>query len=102
MYAVIHDRGHQYRAAQGDKLTIDRREVEVGTTVELPVLLIADTAGIKVGSPFVAGAKAVIKVLKHQRGEKGIVGKYKRRKHSRRRHGFRAEQTVVEVISISG
>jgi len=44
----------------------------------------------------------VVKVLAHQRGPKGIVGKFKRRKHSRRRHGFRAEHTIVEVVSISG
>ena len=101
MYAVISDRGRQYKAAAGDRLTIDRSEAEVGASVDLPVLLVASDAGVKVGAPFVAGAKAVIKVLSHVRGKKGIVGKYKRRKHQRRRHGFRAEQTVVEVVSIS-
>ena len=30
MYAVIQDRGHQYRAAKGDRLTIDRNQAEVG------------------------------------------------------------------------
>ena len=102
MYAVIQDRGHQYRAAQGDKLILDLREGEPGSTVEMPVLLIASDEGVKVGAPFVAGAKAVLKIVKHQRGPKGIVGMFKRRKHSRRRHGYRAEQTVVEVVSISG
>ncbi|MBA3939116.1 MAG: 50S ribosomal protein L21 [Planctomycetes bacterium] len=101
MYAVISDRGRQYKAVAGARLTIDRSAAEVGTSIDLPVLLIADDAGVKVGAPFVAGAKAVIKVLSHIRGTKGIVGKYKRRKHQRRRHGFRAEQSVVEVVSIS-
>jgi large subunit ribosomal protein L21 len=102
MYAVIQDRGHQYRATAGDRLTIDRNTAEVGATVEMPVLLIADDAGVKVGSPFVAGAKAVLKVVEHKRGDKILIGKFKRRKHNLRRHGFRAEQTVVQVISISG
>jgi large subunit ribosomal protein L21 len=102
MYAVIQDRNRQYRAAKGDKLTLDRAEtLEVGSTVELPVLLLADGASVKVGSPFVAGAKAVVKVLQHSLGDKITVGKYKRRKHvTNRRKGFRHQHTVVEVISI--
>lgn len=102
MYAVIQDRGHQYRAVAGDRLTIDRNQAEVGATVEMPILLLANEAGVKVGSPFVAGAKAVLKVVEHKRGEKITIGKFKRRKHNLRRHGFRSEQTVVEVVSING
>ena len=102
MYAVIQDRGHQYRATQGDRLTIDRNQAEVGATVELPILLLANEAGVKVGAPFVAGAKAVLKVVEHKRGDKITIGKFKRRKHNLRRHGFRSEQTVVEVVSING
>jgi large subunit ribosomal protein L21 len=100
MYAVINDRGRQYRAAPGERLTLDRSEAVVGTTVEMPVLLLADESGVKVGAPVVAGAKAMCKVIAHERGDKGIVGKYKRRKHSRKRMGFRHEHTIVEVLSI--
>jgi large subunit ribosomal protein L21 len=101
MYAVIQDRNRQYRAAAGDTLTLDLAEHEVGATIEMPVLLVADGATVKVGAPFVAGAKAVCKVVKHQAGEKITVGKFKRRKHmTNRRKGFRAQQTVVQVVSI--
>jgi large subunit ribosomal protein L21 len=100
MYAVINDRGRQYRATTGDRLILDRSEAEVGSTIELPLLLLANEGGIKVGAPTVAGAKAVCKVVDHPRGEKGTVGKYKRRKRSMRRKGFRHEQTLVEVVSI--
>lgn len=104
MYAVIQDRNRQYRATKGDKLTLDRaEELEVGSTLELPVLLVADGASVKVGSPFVAGAKAIVKVLQHSLGDKITVGKYKRRKHvTNRRKGFRHQHTVVEVLSIDG
>lgn len=102
MYAVIQDRGHQYKAQAGDKLTIDRHDAEPGSTVEMPVLLIANNGAVKVGAPFVAGAKAVLKVVSHTRGAKGMYGMFKRRKHSHKRRGFRADQTVVEVVSISG
>ena len=103
MYAVISDRNRQYRASPGDKLVFDRNEaVEPGTTIELPVLLLADNGSVKVGAPFVAGAKAVVKVVQHTLGDKIYIGKYKRRKHmTNRRKGFRASQTIVEVVSIT-
>jgi large subunit ribosomal protein L21 len=103
MYAVISDRNRQYRAAAGDRLVLDRAEEHaVGSTFECPVLLVADGAAVTIGAPFVAGAKAVVKVLEHDKGDKITVGKYKRRKHmTNRRKGFRASQTIVEVVSIT-
>ena len=100
MYAVIEDRGSQYRAAPGDKLTLDRLAAEQGATVEVPVLLIADGANVTVGQPTIDGKKAVLKVLRHDKGPKVIAGTFKRRKDQRRRVGSRAAQTVVEVVSI--
>jgi len=103
MYAVISDRNRQYRAQQGDKLVLDRNEeAVVGSTIDLPVLLLADGAAVKVGAPFVAGAKATVKVLSHTLGDKITVGKFKRRKHmSNRRKGYRHCHTLVEVVAIS-
>jgi large subunit ribosomal protein L21 len=101
MYAVIQDRGRQYRAAPGDKLTLDRAAAEPGATLELPVQLIADGATVQVGAPFVAGKKAVVKVVAHTLGEKLRIGKFKHRKHmTNRAKGFRHCHTVVEVLSI--
>ncbi|MEK7412021.1 MAG: 50S ribosomal protein L21 [Planctomycetota bacterium] len=103
MYAVISDRNRQYRATPGAKLELDLVEAQPGAVLELPVLLIADGAAVKVGAPFVAGATAKVKVLSHQLGDKIIIGKYKHRKHmTNRRRGFRAQLTMVEVVSISG
>jgi large subunit ribosomal protein L21 len=104
MYAVIQDRNRQYRAAVGDTLTLDRAEEHpIGATFEVPVLLIADGDTVRVGAPFVAGAKAVCKVLEHTRGDKITVGKFKRRKHmTNRRKGFRHSHTTVQVVSVSG
>ena len=103
MYAVIQDSNRQYRATQGAKLTLDRNEeAAIGSTIELPVLLLADGENVKVGAPFVVGAKATVKVLSHTLGEKITVGKFKRRKHqTNRRKGFRHCHTTVEVVTIS-
>lgn len=100
MYAVIEDRGRQYKAEPGARLTLDRLDQEVGASLETSVLLIADGAQVEVGAPRLEGKKAVLKVLSHTRGKKGIAGTFKRRKDSRRRVGFRHEHTVVEVVSV--
>jgi len=103
VYAVISDRNRQYRAAPGDRLTLDLSDAQPGAVLELPVLLVADGATVKVGTPFVAGATAKVKVVGTVRGAKIIIGKYKHRKHmTNRRKGFRSISTVVEVVSISG
>jgi large subunit ribosomal protein L21 len=103
MYAVIVDRNRQYRAKAGDKLTLDRAATaKAGETLELPVQLVADGDTVKVGTPFVTGAKAVVKILDHTLGDKITIGKFKHRKHmTNRRKGFRAQLTVVEVVSIT-
>ncbi len=103
MYAIIQDRNRQYRAEPGARLVLDRLEDKnVGDTVEVPVLLVADGAKVTVGSPFVAGAKAVLKIVEHTLGDKITVGKFKRRKHmTNRRKGFRHMHTLVEVASIA-
>ncbi len=103
MYAVISDRNRQYRAAPGDRLSLDLVEAEPGAVLELPVLLVSDGSAVKVGAPFVAGATAKVKVLSHEKGDKVIIGKFKHRKHmTNRRRGFRAQTTLVEVVSIDG
>jgi ribosomal protein L21 len=36
------------------------------------------------------------------KGPKVITGKWKRRKNSRRRRGFRAQYTIVQIEAING
>ena len=102
MYAVVQDRGHQYQVSPGARFTVDRMDVQDGDTVELPILLLADDAGVKVGTPFVDGSKVTFKVVKSLvKGDKVIAGTFKRRKDSRRRVGHRQQFSVLEVVSIA-
>ncbi|TVR14517.1 MAG: 50S ribosomal protein L21 [Planctomycetota bacterium] len=99
MYAIIKDRGHQYKVSQGARITVDRLKADAGATIEMPVLLLADGEQVEVGSPF-TGKKAVCKVVGHSRGKKGIAGFFRRRKDSRRRVGFRHDLSTLEIVSI--
>ena len=101
MYAVVKVQGFQYRVQEGDRLEVPRGPWEVGQSVELDsVLMVSDEGGVTVGSPAVAGAKVMANVVRHLRGPKILVGKYKKRKDYRRLKGYRDDRTELEVVGI--
>ena len=102
MYAIIRDRGMQYRVEQGQVLTIDLiEEAEAGNQIELgEVLLIGDGETVKVGSPLVKGALVRAEVLGEKKGEKIIVFRYRNKKRYRRRTGHRQRYTQIRISEI--
>ncbi len=101
MYAIIKTGGKQYRVAEGEILRVEKLPAEVGGVVSFDeVLLIADGADIKIGSPLVEGAKVSAEVVKHGRAKKISIIKFKRRKHHMKRMGHRQDFTAVEIKSI--
>jgi large subunit ribosomal protein L21 len=76
-------------------------DAEPGTEVVLDeVLLVGDTADVKIGAPLVANARVVAEVVGEARGEKIIVFKYKRKKRYRRRTGHRQDYTRLAIKAI--
>jgi large subunit ribosomal protein L21 len=101
MYAVIQTGGKKYKVAKDQTVTIEKVPAEAGATVEFDqVLAIGEGAGVKIGTPVVAGAKVVATVVEQTRGEKLIVFKKRRRKSSRRKNGHRQDLTVVKITDI--
>lgn len=99
-YAIIRTGGKQYQVKVGDKLTIDRIETEEGKEVVFPeVLLVKNEDSVQVGTP-VLSTKVTGKVVKHLKGEKLHIYKFKAKVHYRRKTGFRAYQTEVEITGI--
>lgn len=76
--------------AEGETLTFDK------------VCLVGGEGAGRIGTPFVNGASVVAKVVRQVKGPKVITGKFRRRKTGRRRRGFRAQDTVVQIESIQG
>ncbi len=102
MYAVVKTGGKQYRVSEGDKVRVEKIEVEEGSTVDLDrVLLIADGEQVTVGTPYIDGGKVTGKVVAQGRAKKVDVIKFKRRKKYRRSHGHRQAFTELEITSIS-
>ena len=103
-YAVFTSGSKQYRVTVGDVLTVDRisgLEKDGEATFD-QVLLLEDGDKTTVGTPTVAGAKVIAKVLDPEaRGAKGIAFKFKRRKGFHKKKGFRAALTKVEITAIN-
>lgn len=101
MYAVVRDRGTQYRVEEGQTLDVALMDAEPGTQVTLnEVLLVGGTDDIKIGAPLVANATVVAEVVGEARGEKIVVFKYKRKKRYRRRTGHRQDYTRLAIKEI--
>lgn len=103
MYAVIKTGGKQYRVTEGQTLKVEKLEVEEGASVEFDtVLMIADGGQVKVGTPYVEGARVSATVKSQGRGPKVRIIKFRRRKHYRKTQGHRQSYTEVRIGGISG
>ena len=101
-YAVLETGGKQYRVATGDTVEIELVDAEAGQDVELnTVLAVSDGKELKIGMPYVEGAKVTLTIVGHKRGAKVINFKKKRRKGYSRRVGHRQELTVATVKTIA-
>ena len=103
MYAIVDDRNQQYRVSPGDKLCIAlRSDLEKGATLTFDRVCMVGGGDeqAKLGSPYVGGVSVTATVLGTSKGPKIYVQKFKRRKNHRRRTGFRARFTQIQVESI--
>lgn len=102
MYAIIETGGKQYRVAPGDKVTVEKLNLEDGAAVTFDkVLLISDEANVTVGSPLISDATVIGKVEETGKAKKVIVFKYKNKTNYRRFRGHRQPFTVVTIDSIN-
>lgn len=101
MYAVIETGGKQYRVSEGDRLKIEKLPAGPGETVTIDrVLAVGGEEGVQIGTPVVEGARVSLKAVRHGRGRKIIVFKYKPKKNYRRKKGHRQPFTEVVVEKI--
>ena len=101
-YAVLETGGKQVLVKVGQKIEIEKIAVEAGQDAELTtVLAVSDGSALKVGTPYVEGAKVVLAGDGVVKGKKVINFKAKRRKGSRRLVGHRQQLTVATVKEIA-
>ena len=101
MYAIILSGGKQLKVEVGQKIYVEKLDVEAGKEYTFDkVLLVADKT-VKTGTPYVEGANVVAKVEKQGLDKKIHVFKYKAKNNYRRSMGHRQPYTCLTITSIN-
>lgn len=101
-YAVIQTGGKQYFTLENKTIMIEKLPGEAGDEVTFNEVLFKriNLESCFVGTPFLdTPIKGTI--IKHIRGDKIIVFKFKRRKKYRKKQGHRQSYTIVRIQTIS-
>ena len=100
VYAVVKAGGRQEKVSVGTIVTLDRIKADANGNIELPALLLVDGDKVTTDSKALAKVKVTAQVLGDLRGPKILIQHYKNKTGYKRRRGFRAELTRVQVTEI--
>jgi large subunit ribosomal protein L21 len=100
MHAIIETGGKQFRVAPGDVVRVPKLAGELGAEIALgKVLAVFNDGGeMALGSETAAQVNATIAA--HDRGDKVLVFKFKRKKQYKRTQGHRQDYTEVRIRDI--
>jgi len=103
MFAVITAGGKQHIVREGQVLSVEKIDLEIGAPMTFDALLVAsdDGATVKVGTPVVADAKVTAVITEHGRAKKISVIKYKPKTRYRRNVGHRQPWTKITIQTIA-
>jgi large subunit ribosomal protein L21 len=103
VYAIIQDGAHQYKVEEGGTLDVQLHELAEGqTTLEFnTVLLVSDGEQVRVGQPYVPGAKVTATIQGELKGDKIDIIKFRRRKNYRRKTGHRQRYLRLHIDKVS-
>ena len=103
MYAIVTIAGQQFKVIEGQEIFVHRLEAELGSNLSFDQIHLIGRAGaISVGTPVVASALVKATVISHDKGDKVIVFKKKRRKGYRKKNGHRQSFTRLTIDAIVG
>ena len=103
MIAIVNIAGQQFKVTGGQEIFVHQLEAKEGDKVNFDqVLMTIEGEKVNVGTPVVSGASVSATVLGHQKGDKVIVFKKKRRKGYKKKNGHRQSFTKIKIESIQG
>lgn len=103
MQAIVELGGKQYRVSPDQVFYAELTEVPVGQDITLSnVLYIENNSQVKVGAPYITGAKVMAKILEEVKGPKLVGLFYRTKKHNHRKWGHRQKYHKLQITSISG
>ena len=101
MIAIVKIAGQQFKVTEGQELFVHQLEATEGDKVSFDEVLMTVGDKTTVGMPTVKGAKVAATVLGHQKGDKVLVFKKKRRKGYQKMNGHRQRFTKLKIDSIT-
>jgi len=102
MYAIIKSGSRQYQVKPESEIQVNRLDLEEGAAFETDQVLLYNNEDkdIRVGAPFVKGAKVKGVVVRHLRGPKLLIFKMRRRENYRKTRGHRQDLTRIRIEKI--
>jgi len=103
MLAIVTIAGQQFKVEEGQEIFVHQLEASEGDSVSFDnvhMLINGDTTSV--GTPVISGASVSATVLGHQKGDKVIVFKKKRRKGYKVKRGHRQSFTKLKIESVKG
>lgn len=102
MYAVIKTGGKQHRVSAGEMLLVEKIVGNKGDEVVFSeVLMVAKDEEVRIGTPFLEGAKVIGEIIAQTKSKKITVFKMKRRKGYHKKTGHRQQLTSMKIKAIS-
>ena len=101
MYAIVTIAGQQFKVIEGQQIFVHRLEASLGSAVSFDQVHLLDRDGdVTIGTPVVPSASVKATVISHEKGDKVIVFKKKRRKGYRKKNGHRQSFTRITIDAI--
>ena len=101
MLAIVNIQGQQFKVSAGQKIYVHQLPASEGDKLTFDEVLLLDDGAVRIGSPSIEGASVSATVLNHQKGDKVIVYKKKRRKGLEKKNGHRQSFTRISIDSIN-
>ena len=102
MYAIIETGGKQVRVEVGQQIFVEKLDVKADEKYVFDKVLLVADQNVKIGTPYVEGAKVTAKVVKQGLSKKIRIYKYKAKHNSARRTiGHRQPYTCLVIESIA-
>ena len=99
--AVIETGGKQYVVENGSVLTVEKLPAaKDGKVVFENVLLVDDGSQVKLGTPYVPGAKVSAEVIEEGRTDKVVVMRYRQKSRYAKKKGHRQPYTKIKITAL--
>ena len=94
MYAIVDIKGKQFRVEKDQTLSVPKIDGKVGSKIEFDKVLFSSDKG-KIETK--TSVKVVAEVLSHERENKVVVFKFKRRKGHQKKNGHKQQYTKIKI-----